>query len=170
MAFTRDNFARVYYPSGISQDDWGHDLPLLVQDAGTGFAAAQPRVTRAFVVAPAGSAPIAIYATIVNPGDAPDTVRACDAELTTECGLHEQRTAGAMMTMHPIAGAVVPPHDTLRLLPGGVHAMLGRVARPPQPGDSVGITFYLARAGAVSVRAPVVAYGDLERALAAPRP
>ena len=29
-AFTNDNIAHLVYPSGITQDDWKHDLPLLV--------------------------------------------------------------------------------------------------------------------------------------------
>ena len=29
LVYTKDNFAHVIYPSGISQDDWLHDLPQL---------------------------------------------------------------------------------------------------------------------------------------------
>jgi len=29
-AFTKDNVAHLVYPSGITQEDWKHDLPLLV--------------------------------------------------------------------------------------------------------------------------------------------
>jgi protein SCO1 len=33
VAYTRDNRAHVIYPGGISEDDWLHDLPLLVKEA-----------------------------------------------------------------------------------------------------------------------------------------
>jgi len=36
IAFTRDNVAHVIYPFGIRQQDWAHDLPLLVQEYGPG--------------------------------------------------------------------------------------------------------------------------------------
>ncbi len=32
VAYTRDNFGHVIYPGGVSQDDWIHDLPLLVNE------------------------------------------------------------------------------------------------------------------------------------------
>ncbi len=31
VAFTPDNLARAFYPSGIRQADWAHDIPLLLQ-------------------------------------------------------------------------------------------------------------------------------------------
>lgn len=30
IAYTRDNLAHVIYPGGVNQDDWVHDLPLLL--------------------------------------------------------------------------------------------------------------------------------------------
>lgn len=36
IAFTKDGLARVRYPFGTRQADWAHDLPLLVNFAGTG--------------------------------------------------------------------------------------------------------------------------------------
>jgi protein SCO1 len=32
IAYTRDNFAHVIYPGGVSKDDWVHDLPLLIKE------------------------------------------------------------------------------------------------------------------------------------------
>jgi protein SCO1 len=31
LAYTKDNQAHLIYPGGVSEDDWVHDLPLLVQ-------------------------------------------------------------------------------------------------------------------------------------------
>lgn len=36
VAFTKDGLARMKYPFGTRQADWAHDLPLLVNFAGTG--------------------------------------------------------------------------------------------------------------------------------------
>lgn len=32
LAYTKDNLAHVIYPGGVSQDDWAHDLPLLINE------------------------------------------------------------------------------------------------------------------------------------------
>ena len=36
VAYTKDNFAHVIYPGGVSKDDWVHDLPLLLQETWSG--------------------------------------------------------------------------------------------------------------------------------------
>jgi protein SCO1/2 len=33
IAYTKDNLGHLIYPSGVTQSDWTHDLPLLVNDA-----------------------------------------------------------------------------------------------------------------------------------------
>ena len=35
LAYTKDNLAHVIYPVGMKQEDWVHDLPLLVKDTWT---------------------------------------------------------------------------------------------------------------------------------------
>lgn len=32
VAYTKDNFGHVIYPGGVSEADWVHDLPLLVNE------------------------------------------------------------------------------------------------------------------------------------------
>jgi protein SCO1 len=36
LAYSKDNFAHVIYPGGVSKDDWVHDLPLLIRDTWRG--------------------------------------------------------------------------------------------------------------------------------------
>jgi protein SCO1/2 len=33
VAYTKDNRAHLVYPGGVSQDDWLHDLPLLIKES-----------------------------------------------------------------------------------------------------------------------------------------
>jgi protein SCO1 len=35
IAYTKDNLGHVIYPSGITQEDWAHDLPQLATEAWT---------------------------------------------------------------------------------------------------------------------------------------
>jgi protein SCO1 len=32
VAYTKDNLAHIIYPGGVTQDDWIHDLPLLINE------------------------------------------------------------------------------------------------------------------------------------------
>jgi protein SCO1/2 len=171
VAFTRDNFARVYYPYGVRQRDWAHDLPLLVTDPGAGFeAGARVRVTRAILVAPVGTAPAALYATIVNDGDEADSLVGCSTLLAASCGLHESHQMGAQMMMRSLNALVVPAHGSVRLAPGGVHGMLEQItSRLPLDSTRI-VTFQFARGGEVPAEARVVSYAELERVLALPEP
>ena len=36
LAYSKDNFAHVIYPGGVSKDDWVHDLPLLSREGWSG--------------------------------------------------------------------------------------------------------------------------------------
>jgi hypothetical protein len=35
LAYTKDNFAHLIYPGGVSKDDWAHDLPRLIDETWT---------------------------------------------------------------------------------------------------------------------------------------
>lgn len=37
LAYTKDNLAHVIYPGGVSQGDWVHDLPLLINETWSRF-------------------------------------------------------------------------------------------------------------------------------------
>jgi protein SCO1/2 len=32
VAYTKDNLGHIIYPGGVSEDDWIHDLPLLLKE------------------------------------------------------------------------------------------------------------------------------------------
>jgi protein SCO1 len=36
FAYTKDNLAHLIYPSGVTEEDWSHDLPYLVNEAWSG--------------------------------------------------------------------------------------------------------------------------------------
>lgn len=171
VAFTRDGFVRVLYPYGVRQRDWAHDLPLLVDDAGTGFqAGARVRVTRALVVAPIGAAPAALYATIVNDAAAPDSLIGCFTPVAATCGLHEQHAMGSQTMMRALEALPIAERGAARLAPGGVHIMLEGIGGTLTAGSTCTVTFRFARGGDVAATARVVSYGELERALALPEP
>jgi len=189
FAFARDGFAYTIYPFGIRQEDWANDLPRLVRDA-TGAEirrdlAAQAR-TESFAVSEDGGAPVAMgglyvsravvaeppsedeaaaYLTIVNDTPQEDTLVAVAADLSVRAEVHETMGEGEMRHMMPKPTLIIPPRSEVKLEPGGMHVMLLQLRRKISAGDSVTMYLSLAHSGALEVRAPVVPYADLEKAL-----
>ena len=137
-------------------------------------AAPQPRadtieVSSVYVVGGVAGAPAALYATIANPTNSPDTLVALTTPIADRADLHTQMQhgegLGAMVMMAPVAAIPIPSGDTVRLSPGGRHGMLSGLHRPIVPGDTVDVELVFRTAGAVAARAAVVRYGDLERLL-----
>jgi copper(I)-binding protein len=118
-------------------------------------------VTRAVAPAPVGDGPAAVYFTVVNRGAAADTLVAVASPLATEAMVHDQVQRGGSMIMAHVGELAVPAGDSVRLAPGGLHVMLtGR--QPIAAGDTLPVTLTFRRAGAVTLRVPVVTYGELE--------
>ena len=187
FAFARDGFAYTIYPFGIRQEDWANDLPRLVSDA-TGARirrdlAAQAKanqrnvapepsatagglvVTAAVVAQPAGQDEAAAYLTFRNDTPQEDTIVAIAADLAARAEIHETMGEGDLRHMMAMPALVIPARAETKLAPDDKHIMLFQLRRKLVAGDTVTLYLSLARAGAVEVRAPVVPYADLEKAL-----
>lgn len=189
FAFARDGYAYTIYPFGIRQEDWANDLPRLVRDA-TGVEtrralAAQARagslsttpdeaaavtmgglvVTQAIVAEPASQDEAAAYLTIQNDTPQEDTLVAVAADLAVRAEVHETMGEGEMRHMMETPRLVLPARRETKLAPGGTHVMLMQLRKPLKAGESVTLYLSLARAGALEVRATVVPYAELEKAL-----
>ena len=189
FAFARDGFAYTIYPFGIRQEDWANDLPKLVRDA-TGAdirrdLAAQAKsgqlnvapeqaspmtmgglvITQAVVAEPASQDEAAAYVTFRNETAQEDTLVAVTADLSVRGEVHETMGEGETRHMMATPSVVLPPRTEVKLTPGDKHIMLLQLKRKVAAGDTVTLLLSLARAGGVEVRAPVVPYADLEKAL-----
>ncbi len=189
FAFARDGVAYTIYPFGIRQEDWANDLPRLVSDA-TGATIrrdleSQARagnlnvapdqaspvtmgglvITQAVVAEPASQDEAAAYLTFRNETAQEDTLVAVAADLAARGEVHETMGEGELRHMMATPSVVLPPRSEVKLTPGGKHIMLLQLRRKFVAGDSVTLLLSLARAGGVEVRAPVVPYAELEKAL-----
>jgi protein SCO1/2 len=174
LAFTADDTAHVMYPFGTRQSDWARDIPrLLAWRAARSAVNAPPAVTaeRAFLVAPAGASPAALYLVLRNAGAVADTLVSISAGTLGAVELHESvhDHATNRMQMRPVPGIAVPAQGAVALAPGGYHAMVGPLARRVARGDQVPITLRFARGAEVTVVGTVIAYADVDTATA-PRP
>lgn len=163
IAFSPDGVARVVYPFGTRQTDYAHDLKRLIQ--GSGAAAAGMSVPRAYVVAPIGDAPAAMYVSVSNPSGAPDTLLAVETPAAERAELHEQTRTGDVMRMRRLEALEVPARGTLAMAPGGRHVMLIGIEQALVPGETVPVQLTFSRAGRVTAEARVISYGEVEEVL-----
>lgn len=131
--------------------------PAAAQDPRAGSMAVGHPWTRATV---AGAATAAGYLTLRNEGAEPDRLVSASTPMARGVEFHETTMTDGVARMRPVAGGIlIPPGATVRLAPGGLHAMLvgpsGALARS----TAVPLTLRFERAGEVTVRLAVEAPG-----------
>lgn len=190
LAFGLDGVSRLEYPFGIRQEDWAHDLPKLARGelpagatpvapspaavpangaaGGNASSSAPIRIAAAIIPQPATLTEAALYLVLRNSGSE-DTLYAVSSDIAERAELHEtmRGSGGAMDHMMPQKEAVVGAGQPLLLMPGANHVMLMNLSRRPEIGSTIPIRLRFRRAGDVILPASVVAYGDVERLLAA---
>lgn len=125
-------------------------------DRGGSAEAGAMSITHAVVPAPASPSEATAFLTIDNTSLEADTLVAATSPEADSVVLHEM-TQGRMQAM-PVL--VIPPGGPVRLAPGSFHAMLAGLTRPLAAGDTVTLRLRFARAGVVTVRAPVLRFTE----------
>ena len=125
------------------------------------------------VVAPAPVAggdsapPIAVYFLVMNTGARSDTLDAIEVA-GARATMHDQvRAADGRTSMVPVEAASIPAGEMLRFIPGGRHVMVEGLTRRITSGDTLPLTLVFRHSGRAGVSARVVAYRDLDSAVAA---
>ena len=106
---------------------------------------------------------MAVYLTLLNTGATADTLVGLDSDVAAMASLHQTMHTDNMAHMKPVPFIALPPGDTVRLAPGGLHGMLMALKRHPAAGDTLMMVLTLARGGTLNVPTPVVRYEDLVR-------
>ena len=119
------------------------------------------QVLDAFVVAPVTGSPTAMYLTVTNPSDAPDTLTTVETTAAERVELHRTVKHGAMLHMAPAGAIELPARGQIRLEPGGYHVMLIGIEAALSPGDTIEAALILGRGGRVEFLACVVTYDAL---------
>ena len=114
-------------------------------------------VERAWSRASIGSErPGVFYATIRNDGTEDDVLLAVATPAAAAPTLHQTVVTDGVARMAHAASVPLPAGETVRLEPGGLHAMLTGLAAPLEEGATFPVTFTFERAGAVTVEAGIV--------------
>ena len=101
------------------------------------------------------SANSAVYALLVNSGNAPDALvgAACDAAAKTE--IHESYLEVGMMMMREVRKIDVSAGHKVEMKPGGYHLMLLGLKRDLKAGETIGVTLEFEKAGKIPVIATI---------------
>jgi copper(I)-binding protein len=98
----------------------------------------------------------AIYLNVLNGTDQPDTLLTLSSTASGLVELHETYDRGdGMMGMREAEDPTFPANDVVQMVPGGKHIMLMQLNRELKEGDTVDLTLEFARAGEITVTAPV---------------
>jgi copper(I)-binding protein len=101
------------------------------------------------------------YLVLANAGPAPDTLTYLSGPEVGDASMHGVRRDGVSSTMYPLDWLEIPAGGQVAMQPGGIHIMLSELAREIAVGDSVVLDLSLARAGRLTVRLPVIPYGEI---------
>jgi copper(I)-binding protein len=123
-------------------------------------------VSDPYVAEPVTTDAAAVYFTLSNTGEEPDSLVALSAPWAEFGQLHRQVVEGGSVRMEPVDAIELPAGGSVRLQPGGLHGMLLRLSRSPKHAERVEVVLRFARAGEVSVLMPVIPYAELEEPMA----
>lgn len=126
---------------------------------GTAQAAEQLTVEAPYASAQAGSGEAAVYFTVRNASDRPDTMIHAITPEAAGISVHRSVTNGGLVTMERMDWLAVGAKDSLVLAPGGTHLMLTGLKRKA-PGDTIHLSLAFVHAGTRVLSVPVFAPGD----------
>jgi len=110
---------------------------------------------------PGGATTAAVYATIMNHGNQPDTLLGGSTSVAGKFEIHQTTRANGVVGMRPVSGGIpVPAGGIVTLGPqGDYHVMLSGLKAPLKTGTRVPATLNFARAGAVQVEITIEPIG-----------
>jgi copper(I)-binding protein len=106
------------------------------------------------------NASMAVYLTITNEGDSPDTLLAATSAMARTGMLHGSMPGSGMSMMSAL---VIPAHDSVRMVPGGLHLMFEGLTRVIEHGDRFPFELQFARGGRVAAQSTVVTYPQFDK-------
>lgn len=97
----------------------------------------------------------AMYFTIENNGNKPDTLYMVKSKLAQKTEVHESYSKDGMMGMRPAELVVIKPKSLFKFNPGGHHIMLIKLKKDLKSGSEGEVTLFFKKAGVVKVKAKV---------------
>jgi copper(I)-binding protein len=95
----------------------------------------------------------ALYFTIENNSDQPDTLFAVSSQIAKHVQIHETYKKNDMMGMREIKTLAVKPHSSVEFKPGSYHVMLMDLKKDLKKGDEADFTLHFKKAGDINIKA-----------------
>jgi len=95
----------------------------------------------------------ALYLTIENKSDEPDTLYSVKSGISDRIEIHETYSSGDLMGMREIGSIVIEAGEEEILEPGGKHIMVMKLKRDVKYGDEIQFILFFRRAGELSITA-----------------
>ncbi|HEY2527297.1 MAG TPA: copper chaperone PCu(A)C [Xanthobacteraceae bacterium] len=109
---------------------------------------------------PAGARTGAVYMTLTNKANTADSLTGASSDVAAKVQIHEMAVVNGVMQMRELAnGLAIPAGGSVTLKPGSYHVMLIGLKKALTAGETVPLTLTFAKAGTISVTAPVKAMG-----------
>ncbi|WP_372399182.1 copper chaperone PCu(A)C [Azospirillum sp. HJ39] len=100
------------------------------------------------------------YLSLTNGGTAEDRLLAASTPVAEKAELHTHLNENGVMKMREVPAIAVPPGETVKLAPGGLHVMLLGLKQPLVKGSNFPLTLRFEKAGNVDVEVAVQAAGE----------
>jgi len=98
----------------------------------------------------------AVYFTLRNGYDRPDTLISARSPAAGDVQIHESYLTGdGLSGMRQMQRIVIPAQSSLPFQPGGLHVMLLNLNRDTEPGDSLRLVLYFAHLDSLPIQVPV---------------
>ena len=102
-----------------------------------------------------GGGNAAVYFTIINEGNATDTLVGASSDAAETAETHETRMEGDVMRMVPVPRIEVHAGGPTELKPGGLHLMLVGLKRDLNPGDTITVRLRFETSSEITVTTEV---------------
>jgi len=120
-------------------------------------------ISDGYVAAPLVDHLTMAYFTVENIGTEPDALLGASSDVAARVELLSQVLGGPLGQRSPVERITIAPGHAVALEPGGFHLILEDLRMPLAPGDTVTVRLRFERAGATSVRLPVLPPIELVR-------
>ena len=95
----------------------------------------------------------ALYFTIDNTTNEPDTLYKVTSNISGKIQIHETYQVGELNGMREIKQLVIEPNSTIEFKPGSYHIMVMKLKKDIMKGDKAEFTLYFSKAGEVKIEA-----------------
>ena len=95
----------------------------------------------------------ALYCTIINNSETPDTLYKVTSDISDDIQIHETYVKDDMTGMRPVKNLVIAPHDSVVFKPGSYHIMMMDLKENAVSNKTKMMNLYFKKAGELNIKA-----------------